>query len=61
MNDIRWQYKVIEIPLKLFNNDFIEQAESDLQRLGLEGWELVSVVQGAPAASTRLFLKRRAA
>lgn len=54
----RWQYKVIEIPMKLFGSKMAELAQAELDKLGPQGWELVSVVQSQAADALRLFLKR---
>jgi hypothetical protein len=54
----RWQYKVIELPYKLFGGKLAERAQVELDKLGALGWELVSVVQAHSADTMRLFLKK---
>ena len=56
----RWSYKVVELPLKLFGGKLGERAQQELDKLGPQGWELVSVVQSGPADTLRLFLKKAA-
>src|SRR3546814_10370913 len=41
----RWQYKVVELPYQLFGGKLAERAQAELDKLGAQGWELVSVVQ----------------
>lgn len=56
----RWQYKVVEIPMKLFGGGMTERAQAELDKLGAQGWELVSTAQSNAADVLRLFLKRAA-
>jgi len=60
MNASRWQYKVVELPMKIFGGNLTERLQGELDRFGAQGWELVSVVQSSPADTTRLFFKREA-
>ena len=60
MNASRWQYKVVELPLKIFGGGLTERVQAELDKMGVQGWELVSVVQAAPADATRLYFKRAA-
>lgn len=60
MSDTRWTYKVIE-----FKRGFLQatprgdQMEDELNKLGTQGWELVSVITSRePFHPTRAFLKR---
>jgi len=59
MND-RWQYKVETLKLSLWTSK-IQKIDSQIQdrltRLGMEGWELVTVQPYG--VSQRLYLKRR--
>ena len=55
----RWQNKVVEMPFKMFGK-LTDRVQAELDRLGAQGWELVSVVQASPADSTRLYLKKPA-
>lgn len=56
----RWQYKVVEIEFRMFGGKLSERVQEELDRLGPQGWELVSVVQAAPADKLRMYLKREA-
>lgn len=56
----RWQYKVVELPFKLFGGKVVERTQAELDRLGAQGWELVSVVQASPADATRMYFKKGA-
>lgn len=55
---IRWSYKVIEVKTKLFAGSLGERSQQELDKLGAQGWELVSVVQASPIDTLRLFLKK---
>ena len=39
----RWQYHVVDLPPRMFET-MPERLQAELDRLGGEGWELVSVV-----------------
>ena len=54
----RWQYKVVEVPYELFGGKLHERAQAELDKLGAQGWELVSVVQSHYADPLRMFLKK---
>ena len=54
----RWQYKVVELPFQLFGGKLAERAQAELDKLGAQGWELVSTVQASPADTLRMFLKK---
>ncbi|MCA1714880.1 MAG: DUF4177 domain-containing protein [Gammaproteobacteria bacterium] len=58
----RWLYKVVEVPRKLFGGKQSERVQAELDRQGLQGWELVSVMRGHAGAldSARLYFKRPA-
>lgn len=58
MSGGRWQHKVVEIPYQLFGAKMSERVQAELDKWGAQGWQLVSVVQPAAAASLQLFLKR---
>ena len=48
----------MELKPKLFAGALTERVQQELDRLGPQGWELVSVVQAAPLDSVRLYLKK---
>ncbi|GAB3302827.1 DUF4177 domain-containing protein [Luteimonas notoginsengisoli] len=54
----RWQYKVVDLPYRLFGDKLADRAQAELEKLGALGWELVSVVQSSPADTLRMFLKK---
>lgn len=55
----RWSYKVVELQQKMFGGDNLtERAQQELDKLGAQGWELVSVVQAGPMDTVRLYLKK---
>jgi len=54
----RWQYKVVELPYQMFGGKLAERAQTELDKLGAQGWELVSVVQAHYADTLRMFLKK---
>jgi len=56
----RWSYKVVEFPVKLFSGKLGDRVQQELDRLGLQGWELVSVVQAHSVDTLRLYLKKAA-
>lgn len=59
MHERRWQYKVETLKTSIWNNkpDNVDAIIQDrLTRLGVEGWELVSVVPYGHL--NRLYLKR---
>jgi hypothetical protein len=55
----RWTYKIIRIKLG-FLGFKPEAAEDEINRLGKEGWELVSTFQGYGQGVPTLFFKRPA-
>jgi hypothetical protein len=55
----RWQHKVAEVPYKLFV-DQNEHLQQELDKHGLQGWELVSVTQSHGSHTLRLFFKKPA-
>ena len=54
----RWSYKVVELPFKLFAGKMRDRVQQELDKLGVQGWELVSVVQASPVDTLRLYLKK---
>lgn len=55
---MRWQYKVVELPYQMFGGKLAERAQSELDKRGAQGWELVSAVQAHYADTLRMFLKK---
>lgn len=56
----RWSYKVVEFPIRLFAGKLGDRVQQELDRLGPQGWELVSVVQTSAVDALRLYLKKPA-
>lgn len=54
----RWSYKVLELKLKLFGGSTSTRLEDELNRLGKQGWELVSVNQTNSLEPIRCVLKK---
>lgn len=54
----RWSYKVIELDYKLFGESITARAQLELDKLGQQGWELVSALQSSAMDTLRLFLKK---
>jgi hypothetical protein len=57
MANDRWSYQVVEV--KGFFGFSLAQVQERLTQLGLQGWELVSVVQAHPFRPVQLYLKKR--
>lgn len=55
----RWSYKVIELKPKLFAGSLAQRSQQELDKLGAQGWELVSAPQ-TPMGGLWLFLKKAA-
>ncbi len=53
----RWNYQVVEIKAT-FMGKTRESVQEKLTQLGLQGWELVSVVQPQRFAPVQLYLKK---
>ena len=53
----RWQHKVVEIPIKILGGKMTQQAQEELDRLSVQGWQLVAVTQGSSMEPVRLYLK----
>lgn len=56
----RWTYQVIEIVPRMLGPAMSERLQEELDRLGAEGWELVSVMPVTPFDHLRAVLKRPA-
>ncbi|MEJ1096578.1 MULTISPECIES: DUF4177 domain-containing protein [unclassified Pseudoxanthomonas] len=53
----RWSHKVIEVSYKLFGGKLNDRVQEELDKMGSQGWELVSATSGHDY-SVRLFFKR---
>lgn len=53
----RWSYQVIEVKPRFLGVRAVDLQER-LVQLGLQGWELVSVLQSHPMRAVQLFLKK---
>lgn len=63
MTNERWEYKVVECKpnrawLSFSGSSNAEETQLELNRLGQQGWELVSAIQLQSMLPMRLFLKR---
>lgn len=54
----RWSYKVLELKPRLFGGKMTERAQQELEKLGLQGWELVAATPANGLEPIRLFLKK---
>ena len=52
----RWSYQVVEV--KSFFGTKAADVQERLTQLGLQGWELVSVLQTHPFKPVQLYLKK---
>ena len=52
----RWSYQVVEV--KSFFGASRDAVQEKLTQLGLQGWELVSVLQAHPLKPVQLYLKK---
>ena len=57
MNE-RWQYKVVDVAVKMLGDSVSVRAQAELDRLGAQGWQLVSVVQSPATCSLSMFLRK---
>ncbi|MDI9240532.1 DUF4177 domain-containing protein [Lysobacter sp. LF1] len=57
---MNWTYQVIEIVPRMLGPAVSERLQEELDRLGAEGWELVSVIPVTPFDHLRAVLKRPA-
>ncbi|HZX76565.1 DUF4177 domain-containing protein [Lysobacter sp.] len=56
----QWTYQVVEIVPRMLGPAVSERLQEELDRLGAEGWELVSVMPVTPFDHLRAVLKRPA-
>jgi hypothetical protein len=57
MSGHRFTYQVVEVKSGFFGLK-TQHLQDELNRLGSQGWELVSVQQSNPMHAVRLFLKK---
>lgn len=55
----RWQYKVVEVSPAFFGKSG-EKLQDELNKLGMQGWELVEVIQAQALDTYRMFMKKEA-
>lgn len=58
MANERFSYQVIEIKPAFWGGNKTLQVQDELNRLGQQGWQLVSAVQSNPMHPLRLYLKK---
>ena len=59
MNASRWSHQLVEIKPRMFGiSHKREIVQAELDRMGNQGWELVSVAQGNGLEPIRLYFKR---
>ena len=54
----RWSYKIVDVPNQLFATKLLVRVQEELDRMGAQGWELVSVIQTSVADGVRLYMKK---
>ncbi|RNF81737.1 DUF4177 domain-containing protein [Montanilutibacter psychrotolerans] len=54
----KWTYKILESGPKIFDAPHTERMTDELNRLGAQGWELVSAEFVPLSGNTRLYLKK---
>ena len=54
----RWTHKVVEVPISLFGGKLGEKLQSELDKHGALGWELVAVNQSSAVDVVRLYFKK---
>lgn len=57
MANERWTYQVVELKPTFFKSTR-DAVQERLNQLGLQGWELVSVVQPQQFSAVQLYLKK---
>lgn len=54
----RWTYQIVEIKLSTFGSVKKDDIQSELNRLGAQGWELVAVTHPSAISPVLLSLKK---
>ena len=54
----RWTYQVVEIKPGFWGTHKNDQIQERLNQLGMQGWELVSVLQTHAMRNLQLYLKK---
>ena len=57
MNAQRWSHQIVEVKPRLLGTNK-ESIQAELDRMGNQGWELVSATQGQKFEAIKLFFKR---
>jgi len=56
----RWNHKVIEVPVRMFAGKLTDRMQQELDKMSMQGWELVSTLFIEHEISVRLFFKKPA-
>jgi hypothetical protein len=59
VNAQRWSHQIVEVKPQFLGTNK-ESIQVELDRMGNQGWELVSATQGSTFESVKLFFKRPA-
>jgi len=54
----RWSHKVVEIQYRMFGDKFTDRVQQELDKMGAQGWELVSTLSAHHDFAVRLFFKK---
>ena len=54
----RWSHKIVEVSFSLFGSKLSEKIQAELDKFGVQGWELVAVNQTSAADVVRLYFKK---
>jgi len=57
VNAQRWSHQVVEVKPRFLGTNK-ESIQAELDRMGNQGWELVSATQGQKFEAVKLFFKR---